>query len=308
MDDHHPAGLLYPGKPNIFHKAPSPYGIPFRSLYSRNVPNLLFAGRNISATHCALSSTRVMATCALLGQAVGTAAAICHAKSILPRGIRGHHLRALQQKLMDDDCWLPGRRRPVHPLTLEATLTDRHGGDLSALLSGAEREVDELSEHWEGMPGDSITLQWNQPRYVECLRLVLDSNLNDDKRMPCRYPLKGVGMKMPSSLVKRFYIQIQTDGGQWETVHQETKNRRRLIVLPIRREIRALRWTGEETWGERRVKVFSMEASPDPLPLSHTRPDGREWMTMVAELDPDDIREPDHGLESKEEASSRVGA
>ena len=51
MDDHHPAGLLYPGKPTLFHPAPSPYGIPYRSLYSRNVANLLFAGRNISVTH-----------------------------------------------------------------------------------------------------------------------------------------------------------------------------------------------------------------------------------------------------------------
>jgi hypothetical protein len=64
MDDHHPAGILYPGEPTIFHAAPSPYGIPYRSLFSRNIDNLLFAGRNISVTHAALSSTRVMATCA----------------------------------------------------------------------------------------------------------------------------------------------------------------------------------------------------------------------------------------------------
>jgi hypothetical protein len=76
MDDHHPAGILYPGQPTIFHAAPSPYGIPYRCLYSRNIDNLLFAGRNISVTHAALSSTRVMATCALLGQAAGTAAAL----------------------------------------------------------------------------------------------------------------------------------------------------------------------------------------------------------------------------------------
>jgi hypothetical protein len=52
------------------------YGIPFRSLYSRDVGNLLFAGRNISASHVAFGSTRVMATCATQGQAVGTAAAL----------------------------------------------------------------------------------------------------------------------------------------------------------------------------------------------------------------------------------------
>lgn len=85
MDDHHPAGLYYPGEPTIFHPAPSSYGIPYRSLYSQNIENLLFAGRNISVTHAARSSTRVMATCAILGQAAGTAAALSP-NIIAPRG------------------------------------------------------------------------------------------------------------------------------------------------------------------------------------------------------------------------------
>lgn len=101
MDDHHPAGLLYPGRPTIFHPAPSPYGIPYRCLYSTSVPNLLFAGRNISVTHAALSSTRVMATCALLGQAAGTAAAIATKHRCDPRDV---DVNELQSTLMDDDC------------------------------------------------------------------------------------------------------------------------------------------------------------------------------------------------------------
>ncbi|MCA1808657.1 MAG: FAD-dependent oxidoreductase, partial [Lentisphaerae bacterium] len=74
MDDHFPEGFYKKEAGTTFHPAPSPYGIPYRSLYSRNIENLFMAGRNISATHSALSSTRVMATCATLGQAVGTAA------------------------------------------------------------------------------------------------------------------------------------------------------------------------------------------------------------------------------------------
>lgn len=46
----------------------------------------MFAGRNISVSHVAMSSTRVMATCALLGQAVGTAAAIALREGLTPRG------------------------------------------------------------------------------------------------------------------------------------------------------------------------------------------------------------------------------
>ena len=51
MDNHHPEAFYYPGPPTIFHPAPSPFGIPYRSLYSKNIENLLFAGRNISCSH-----------------------------------------------------------------------------------------------------------------------------------------------------------------------------------------------------------------------------------------------------------------
>ena len=87
MDDHNPAGINTKDKPNIFHPAPSPFGIPYRCLYSVNIENLYFAGRNISVTHTAMSASRVMATCALLGQAVGTASAIAIKNDATPREI-----------------------------------------------------------------------------------------------------------------------------------------------------------------------------------------------------------------------------
>jgi len=76
LDDHYPAGYYHKGTPNTDFKTPSPYCLPYRALYSSNVENLFFAGRNISMTHMAMSSMRVMATCALLGEAVGKAASI----------------------------------------------------------------------------------------------------------------------------------------------------------------------------------------------------------------------------------------
>ncbi len=113
MDDHHPAGFNYPGNPNINHPVPSPFGIPYRCLYSKNIENLFFAGRNISTTHAALSSTRVMATCALLGQAVGTAASIAVKYSLTPRGVYGEKIEELKQMLMDDDSYLPFNKRKI---------------------------------------------------------------------------------------------------------------------------------------------------------------------------------------------------
>lgn len=74
--DHHPPGGFHDKEnPSTHQYLRGPHNVPLRSLYSRNIDNLFFAGRNISATHYALSSTRVMLTCAQLGEAVGMAAA-----------------------------------------------------------------------------------------------------------------------------------------------------------------------------------------------------------------------------------------
>ena len=64
-----------------------PYAIPYRCLYSRDVPNLFMAGRDISVTHVALGSVRVMRTCAMMGEVVGMAAAVCRRREALPRDV-----------------------------------------------------------------------------------------------------------------------------------------------------------------------------------------------------------------------------
>lgn len=85
------------------------YGIPWRCYYSRNIKNLFLAGRIISATHVAFGSTRVMATCAAGGQAVGTAAAICLEHKCLPADLSsGDKLRELQLRLQRAGQFLPG--------------------------------------------------------------------------------------------------------------------------------------------------------------------------------------------------------
>ncbi|MEE1223733.1 MAG: FAD-dependent oxidoreductase, partial [Clostridia bacterium] len=87
LDDHFPGGFYHKGVPNTNYKTPAPYSLPYRALYSENVENLFFAGRNISMTHMAMSSIRVMATCALLGEAVGKAVAIAVKNSITPHDV-----------------------------------------------------------------------------------------------------------------------------------------------------------------------------------------------------------------------------
>ncbi|RAV20187.1 FAD-dependent oxidoreductase [Paenibacillus contaminans] len=86
------------------------YHIPFRSLYSANVDNMLMAGRDISATHVAFGTTRVMATCAVIGEAAGTGAALCAQKGITPRELYASHLAELQQTLLRQDASVIGLR------------------------------------------------------------------------------------------------------------------------------------------------------------------------------------------------------
>ncbi len=306
MDDHHPAGLYYPGKPTIFHKAPSPYGIPLRSLYSRNVDNLFCAGRNISATHSAMSSTRVMATCALMGQAVGTAAAVCVQRSIRPGQITGPALQELQRMLMEDDCWLPGLAKPL-PELMRGSEFDSPVAT-GALFDGHERPIDGEDHAWEAAPGTPLTLSFKNPQKVECLRMVFDSDLNDNKRMPVLYPHQERHCTMPKQLVRAYKIEAQSASGQWESLYADTDNRRRLVVLPVGREVRALRFTGEAAWGESPIRLFSFEAHGEPLPLTRDPEPGMKWTEVVAALDPDDLSEPDHGLENQSRGSARVGA
>ncbi|MBI5442503.1 MAG: FAD-dependent oxidoreductase [Deltaproteobacteria bacterium] len=107
IDLHAPLGIDDPGAPNVSVPV-DPYGIPLRSLYSRDVENLFMAGRNLSASHVGLGSSRVMLTCGALGQAVGTAAALCWQRNVWPRELARGHVAELQQLLLKDDAYVPG--------------------------------------------------------------------------------------------------------------------------------------------------------------------------------------------------------
>jgi hypothetical protein len=74
-----------------------PYPIPYRCLYSRNVENLFMAGRDISVTHVALGTVRVMRTGGMMGEVVGMAASICKNRNTTPRGVFVEHLPELRE-------------------------------------------------------------------------------------------------------------------------------------------------------------------------------------------------------------------
>ena len=76
-----------------------PYPIPYRCFYSRNVPNLFMAGRDISVTHVALGTTRLMRTHGMMGEVVGLAAAVCRENACRPRAVYATHFTALKAKM-----------------------------------------------------------------------------------------------------------------------------------------------------------------------------------------------------------------
>lgn len=107
--DLHPADGVFSEKPgcNQWHSK-GIYQIPYRCMYSRNVSNLFVAGRIISASHVAFGSSRVMATSAHVGQAVGMAAKLCTEKQCNPRVLsETQNIPALQQALLKTGQHIP---------------------------------------------------------------------------------------------------------------------------------------------------------------------------------------------------------
>ncbi|MDR3140675.1 MAG: FAD-dependent oxidoreductase [Tannerellaceae bacterium] len=84
-----------------------PYAAPYRCLYSRNIDNLLMAGRNISVTHVALGTVRVMRTGGMMGEVVGMAASLCRKHGVNPRQVYQSHLSELKE-LMKKGVGIPG--------------------------------------------------------------------------------------------------------------------------------------------------------------------------------------------------------
>lgn len=197
IDLHPPEGVDAPNsEPCEQHPVPWLYDIPLRSCVSRDVPNLMFAGRDISATHVAFASTRVMATCAAVGQGVGTAAALGIGRDIEPAGMSGdlEFVADLQRKLLADDCYLIGRENLGRcNLARQARITTsgaRAGSDGVLVTSGQTRTVQGVrgappdracpgSHRWmSGTLPAWIQFEWDEPVAIGAVQLIFDTGLH----------------------------------------------------------------------------------------------------------------------------------
>lgn len=174
IDIHPPEGIFSLNPPNISVPLTDLYSIPFSSLYSCNIENLLFAGRNISVTHVALGSTRVMATCAVIGQAVGTAAALCIKHDLTPRKLRKKKIKELQQQLLKDDCYIPGvKNDDPDDIARESIIT----------VSSESRLQAETVNGFQELNSPSAQLFPISTSYIETIDLFLKSILSMNKKI-----------------------------------------------------------------------------------------------------------------------------
>lgn len=260
LDDHFPEGFKYKGgkKTNRVNPTPAPYGIAYRCLYSRNIDNLFFAGRNISTTHLAMSSTRVMGTCSMVGQAVGTAASIAIRENVSPRGVYEKYIDELQQTLMGDDCYLPNLRKRIAPFLANAKITSS-SNDASALINGIDRMVGEEENAWICREGDWAQLEFEGEVHLSKIRIVFDSDLKDPKWMSHIYPLGENLRTLPKCLVKGYTLSYR-QGGQWYDIVNEEENYQRNAVHKTDITADAIRLKVNASHGAEEFRVFSLYA------------------------------------------------
>lgn len=255
IDNHLPGGFHMDAK-NGGHlqkrRLSEPYSIPLRCLYSRNVGNLMFAGRNISASHIAFSSARVMGTVGVMGQAVGVAAATAIKYGLTPREVARTRISELQKLLMDDDCFLPGFRREPSRLAMSATLTADYG-DASVLLNGIDRRIWGNDNGYYGKTNKAITYTFDQATLVNGVRLVFDSDLDREHvegnpnvvrltaPLFCLRSYNNTSFGFPKCMVKHYRIDYMDREGSWVTAVEVFDNHQRFVKHELNVETKAVR-------------------------------------------------------------------
>jgi hypothetical protein len=271
MDDHPPAGFDKPQlKPTVQAYMAEPYNIPLRALYSRNIGNLMMAGRNLSATHVAFTSTRVMATCSAMGQAVGTAAALCARSDITPRKLYQDKtlLAELQQKLLrDDQDILHSRNTDPNDLARAAEVSasdEQNDAKAAHVQNGYVRDLANRTENlWIGKmtpDGAWLELKWRKPQKISRVQITFDSGFQRILMLTTNEKLNNRISRGPQPETVRDYELLYTDAtGQTHSLAKVSGNYQRLnrhSFAPV--EAVSLRLRITATNGADTVRVYEI--------------------------------------------------
>jgi hypothetical protein len=260
LDLHPPKGIdAIEERPATGVPVPNLYNIPLRSLVSNNISNLMFAGRNHSASHVAFGSTRVMATCAVMGQGAGTAAAYAVANKKQPAELAAdpESIRAIQQKLLREDCYLVGvLNEDEKDLALKANVTassEQEKGKADNVISGQTRVVDGergapadrafpgmhrwMSDPEQSLPA-SLELRWEKPISIKQVQLIFDTGMHKALTLSHSdgYVAKMQWGAPQPQTVRDYDVQILQDG-DWKTVRTVKDNYQRRNVLNLEEEV-----------------------------------------------------------------------
>lgn len=258
MDNHHPAGFyaVNLNEPaTIFHPAPSPYGIGYRTLYSKNIRNLFVGGRCGSATHAALSSLRLIGTCAVKAQAAGTAAAMALRHNLSPAGV-GSRIGELQQELLLDDCFLPGVDMTFTELELTARLT-ASGGTPQAVFDGHTRPEGDDMHQWECGSGDWLCLEFPAARSIHRMTVIFNSGLD---RYIALVPANPGCTVPPEPLIRSYRVEVKKNG-DWLSLITVFDNHQRLNRIDVGDEIQGIRLRIDRTWGAPSGGIHALKLS-----------------------------------------------
>jgi hypothetical protein len=271
LDEHPSTGFDDPEKPPFVSIGlREVYNIPLRSLYSKNVTNLLMAGRNISATHTAFTSTRVMATCAVEGQAVGTAAALCARQELLPRQLVADKskLHALQQTLLRNDQTIKGlKNEDEADLARTATVTasaEEPKSPAAGVIDGYVRSFGGESHRWDAplaADGSWIELAWPRPVRLAQVQLTFDSGFQRELTLSASEGVNRHVIRAPQpETVKDYVVQYRpAAGADWVDAVRVEGNHQRLCrheLEPV--EAVALRVTVLATNGDPLARIFEI--------------------------------------------------
>lgn len=270
IDNHTPGGLNdKEEQPSLVHHFPGLYTIPYRCYCNKSISNLMQAGRILSASKLAMASSRVMGTCAVGGQAAGTAAAMCIRENCDPRQL-GQKIGTLQQQLLKDDCFIPGLRNAdeadlARGCSVSAT-SALAGSPASCVINGMARNAGAQVNCWEsdGLSenGEAITLTLPEAGAVKQVRLTFDSNLNKAIKITLsakRMASQRVGV--PPELVKDYDVVFSLNGR--ETARRSVReNYQRLNVVTLPEAVRCDSITVHvlATNGYENAKIFEIRA------------------------------------------------
>lgn len=265
MDMHTVGGIRTRREPNDFIMMDDLYTIPYRSIYSKNIKNLMVAGRDISASHMAFGSTRVMATCAVIGQAAGTAAAMCTNKKVFPREIN-EHIHELQQKLMKADCYIPGfKNEDIDDLALNSKISASsflENCQPENIINGYSRSIKDEINAWIPEEVDKypwIELSFNNIISPKEISLKFDSNLSREIMISLTHSVRNRQHQgTPEEIVKDYDIEFYY-GRELVAKREIRNNHRRLSCTKLDNiSCNRIRVKPLNTWGSKSICIYEI--------------------------------------------------